>query len=104
MIAKVNVEIELLSSKKVTVELWDVDVIQDDRIDAKFIENSGMLEFIFSTDKSGEINPELQIRIKDENGSELFRSPANNTLNAYELNSITGFLENSTISFDKIVI
>ena len=51
MIAKVNVEIELATLKKVFVELWDRDLIQDDLIESQLIENSGPVEFIFSTQK-----------------------------------------------------
>jgi len=104
MIAKVNVEIELATLRKVFVELWDRDVLQDDLIESQLIENSGLVEFIFSTQKSGELNPELEIRVKDESGFEVYKSKVDNSLEAFKVNSITGFVENTTMTFEKIIL
>ncbi len=65
MIAKVNVEIELASLRKVFVELWDRDLIQDDLIESQLIESSGLVEFIFRIQEWCELNPELKIRVKN---------------------------------------
>jgi len=104
MIAKVNVEIELATLKKVFVELWDRDLIQDDLIESQLIENSGLVEFIFSTQKSGELNPELEIRVKDESGFEVYMSKVDNSLEAFKVNSTTGFVEKTTVTFEKIIL
>ena len=104
MIAKVNVEIELATLNKVYVELWDRDVIQDDLIESQLIENSGLVEFVFSTQKSGEINPELEIRVKDESGFEVYKSKSDNSLEAFKINSITGFVENTTVTFENVIL
>lgn len=104
MIAKVNVEIELVTLGKVFVELWDRDLIQDDLIGSQLIENSGLVEFIFSTQKSGELNPELEIRVKDESGFEVYKSKIDKSLEASKVNSITGFVENTTVTFEKIIL
>ena len=104
MIAKVNVEIELVQLKKVSVELWDQDLIKDDLIERKLIENSGLIEFIFSTQASGELNPELEIRVKDEVGNEIYKSRTNNSLEAFKIDGVTGFIEKTTITFEKITL
>jgi hypothetical protein len=104
MIAKVNVELELVTLKKVYVELWDRDLLQDDLIESQIIENSGLVEFIFSTQKSGELNPELEIRVKDESGFEVYKSKVDHSLEAFKVNNITGFVENTTVTFEKIIL
>ena len=104
MIAKVNVEVELATHRRVFVELWDRDVLQDDLIESQLVEISGLVEFIFSTQKSGELNPELEIRVKDESGFEVYRSKVDNSIDAFKVNSNTGFVENTTVTFEKIIL
>ena len=87
---------------KLKVELWDVDVLVDDKIETKSITESGAIEFLFSTTDTGEFNPELQLRIFDEDGKELYRSPINSSINSVEINNVTGFRENTTVDFGLI--
>jgi hypothetical protein len=104
MTGKVNATIKMLKPLKVRVELWDVDVLVDDKIQTKEISDSGPVEFIFSTSDTGEFNPELQLRVSDIGGNELHRTPVNKTINAIETNKVTGFKETTTIDFGIIEI
>jgi hypothetical protein len=102
MTAKVNVTIQFKNSAKYIVELWDVDVLVDDKIDAKSISKPGPIEFIFSTSRTGEFNPELQLRIFSEEGNELFRSPIDKSISDLNINENTGFVEVTTVDFGII--
>jgi hypothetical protein len=104
MIAKVNAKIEMTRSMICNVELWDVDVIVDDRIQSKEISVSSSVEFIFSLSETGESNPELQLRIFSADGKELFRTNADSTLNSFSIDKTTGFQEVTTIDFGIIKI
>jgi len=104
MIGKVNAIIKMNQPRKLKVELWDVDVLVDDKIETKNINESGTFEFLFSTTDTGEFNPELQLRIFDEDGKELYRSPINNSINSVEINNVTGFREDTTVDFGLIEI
>ena len=104
MTGKVNATIKMLKPLKVSVELWDVDVLVDDKIHTKVITDSGPIEFIFSTSDTGEFNPELQLRIFDLQGNQLHRTPINKSLNSMGIDKVTGFKENTTIDFGIIKI
>jgi hypothetical protein len=54
--------------------------------------------------ETGEFNPELQLRIFEEDGKELYRSIVNNEINSIEISSVTGFRENTTVDFGLIVV
>ena len=56
------------------------------------------LPFIFR------LNPELEIRVKDESGFEVHKSKVDKSLEASKVNSITGFVENTTVTFEKIIL
>ncbi len=104
MIAKVNAKIEMTESMICNVELWDVDLIVDDRIQTKEISVSGSVEFIFSLSETGETKPELQLRIFSADGKELFRTKVDSTLNSNSIDKTTGFREVTTIDFGIIKI
>jgi hypothetical protein len=79
MLAKANVKITYKKAEdELTVELWDVDVIIDDLISSKIITASGNYEFLFETNSTGEVNPELEIRVKGKDGELLaIKKPIN---------------------------
>jgi|694.fasta_scaffold112304_3 hypothetical protein len=104
MTAKVNTRIEMTNPIFCRIELWDVDLFVDDRIQYKEITESGEVEFIFSLSETGEFKPELQIRIFTTDGIELFRSNVDSTLNSLSIDKITGFQEVTTIDFGTIKI
>jgi hypothetical protein len=104
MTGKVNATIKMLQPRIVRVELWDVDVLVDDKIQTKKISDSGIIEFLFGTTETGEFNPELQLRIFDLDGNELHKTPINKSINSMEINKVTGFKENTTIDFGIIEI
>jgi len=104
MIAKLNVKIELSVPRKCKLELWDLDVLVDDLIQAKEILDSCEVELIFSLDETGESKPELQLRIYSDDGSELYRSKVVSTLDTTNVDPVTGFREVSTIDFGTIII
>ena len=112
MLAKVNAKIfhKANQTQKVNVELWDVDVLSDDRIDALEIEldpaksKVGIpIEFVFSTSKTGEFNPELQLRVVDSNtGTELYRTETDKSISLLNIDDATGLREVSTVEFGDI--
>jgi hypothetical protein len=102
MTGKVNAVVKMNRPGKLKVELWDVDVLVDDKIETKSITESGAIGFLFSTTDTGEFNPELQLRIFDEDGKELYRSTINNSISSVEINNVTGFRENTTVDFGLI--
>jgi hypothetical protein len=105
MIAKVNANVQFKSKyKKVVVELWDIDVLMDDKIASHELTRSGHIEFLFSLSVTGEVNPELQLRIKDEAGNEVLRTPIDQSISAMNIDKNTGFLEHTTIDFGVIKI
>ena len=105
MIAKVNANIELLNSNgKYVVKLFDVDVIKDDEIAVKEINQSNAIEFIFPLADTGEFKPELQLRIFDAANNEIFRSEINNSISSTNINKNTGFVEVTTIDFGLITL
>jgi hypothetical protein len=104
MTGKVNAVVKMNRPGKLKVELWDVDVLADDRIETKNITESEAIEFLFNTTDTGEFNPELQLRIFDEDGKELYRSPINSSINSVEINNVTGFRENTTVDFGLIEV
>jgi hypothetical protein len=104
MIAKVNVNLVLKTNMSVVVQLWDVDVLIDDLIESQEVSKSGYVEFIFSTNRSGESNPELQIRIQSLDGYELYRTDVNNSIADLSIDEVTGFQEVSAIDFGLIEI
>lgn len=104
MIGKVNAFIKMNQPRKIKVELWDVDVLIDDRLETKNLTETGKIEFLFVTSETGEFNPELQLRIFDEDGKELYRSLVNNDINSIEINNVTGFRENTTVDFGVIEV
>jgi hypothetical protein len=81
-----------------------VDVLKDDLLESKNVSKSGHVEFIFSTSKSGEINPELQVRIETLEGIEIYRTPINSSISEFNINEVTGFKEVSAIDFGTIEI
>ena len=103
MIAKVNAKIELKNDGSIyLVKLFDVDVIKDDEIGSIEINQSKEIEFFFSLGETGEINPELQIRIYDSKNNEVYRSGENNSISSD--NKIGGFVDHTTIDFGLITI
>ena len=104
MIGKVNAFIKMSHPRKIKVELWDLDVLIDDRLETKNLNGTGKVEFLFVTSETGEFNPELQLRIFDEDGKELYRSLVNNDINSIEINNVTGFRENTTVDFGVIEV
>lgn len=104
MTGKVNATIKMHQPQKVWVELWDLDVLVDDKIQSKQIFNSGPIEFIFSTADTGEFNPELQLRIFDLEGNELYKTPINTLINSLKVSNVTGFREITNIDFGIIEI
>ncbi|MCX6293772.1 MAG: hypothetical protein NT127_05705 [Sphingobacteriales bacterium] len=103
MLAKVNFKINLINSAKFYVELYDVDVIKDDLLQSKTIEKSQAIEFIFESLDSGEMRPELEIRIFDMERKEIYRSKINDTLDGDPINDATG-LYKTTIDFGEVTI
>jgi hypothetical protein len=103
MLAKANFKINLINSAKYFVELYDVDVIKDDLLQTKIVQESGVIEFIFESFESGEMRPELEIRIFDANREEIYRSKINNTLDGDTIEDETG-LYKTTIDFGEITI
>jgi hypothetical protein len=104
MLAKANAIIQMQSPRKLQIELWDVDVLVDDKIQSQEISDSGPVEFLFSVSDTGEINPELQLRVVDEDGNILLKSRINSEINSAQINDITGFIEKTTIDFGVITI
>jgi hypothetical protein len=101
--AKVNVQIELLGTiNGFTVELWDVDAIKDDLLGSQPILKAGHFEFLFDTNVSGEFRPELQLRVVDAEGNEVFKSEINDSLSSLAIDENTGRIENTTIDFGVI--
>jgi hypothetical protein len=104
MVAKVNFKISLKEQKKIRVELWDLDVIKDDKIAYKDCIQSGEYDFIFNTSDTGEWQPELQLRIFNESGIEIYRTNINDTISSSKVDEATGFRENTTVDFGLIEI
>ena len=93
----------LINSAKLYVELYDVDMIKDDLLQSKTIEKSEVIEFIFESLDSGEMRPELEIRIFDIDRKEIYRSKINDTLDGDPIDDATG-LYNTTIDFGEVSI
>ena len=104
MTGKVNITVEMLQEQDLKIELWDVDLIVDDKIQTKQVNRSGLVEFIFSLSETGEFNPELQIRIFNNQNEEIYRSPIDRSLNSLQIDKITGFMEKTTVDFGTIKI
>ena len=104
MTGKVNITVEMLQEQDLKIELWDVDLIVDDKIQTKQVNHSGLVEFIFSLSETGEFNPELQIRIFNNQNEEIYRSPIDRSLNSLQIDKVTGFMEKTTVDFGTIKI
>ena len=104
MTGKVNITVEMLQEQDLKIELWDVDLIVDDKIQTKQVNRSGLVEFIFSLSETGEFNPELQIRIFNNQNEEIYRSPIDRSLNSLQIDKVTGFMEKTTLDFGTIKI
>ena len=104
MTGKVNITVEMLQEQDLKIELWDVDLIVDDKIQTKQVNRSGLVEFIFSLSETGEFNPEFQIRIFNNQNEEIYRSPIDRSLNSLQIDKITGFMEKTTVDFGTIKI
>jgi hypothetical protein len=105
MTVKINLFIEFNeSAKNLLIQVWDVDVLVDDKIESKSVNSPGPVEFLINSFDTGELNPEFQIRIFDENGDEIFRTEIDKTLTANKRDLNTGFVEQTTIDFGKIKI
>lgn len=104
MTGKVNVTLEMLQEQKLTIELWDLDLFFDDKIQSKEVYRSGPVEFIFSFSETGEFNPELHIRVINDQNEEIYRSPIDRSLNSLQIDEITGFMEKTTVDFGTIKI
>lgn len=103
MTAKVNVQIELLDSiNGFTLELWDIDIIKDDLLASQPILKAGHFEFLFEINRSGEFRPELQLRVVNAEGNEVFKSEINNSLSSLAIDKNTGRIEITTIDFGVI--
>ena len=103
MVAKVNATIKLSSKiNNVIVELWDVDVLVDDKLDSKTVSHSGPIEFLFSIANTGEFNPELQLRVFSDTQEELYRSNIDTSISMLNIDKATGFMEHTTIEFGTI--
>jgi len=103
MTIKVNAQIELVSMKDIIIaEIWDVDVLIDDKISSQTVSKSGPIEFILNSSKTGEIKPDLQLRLFSSSGEELYRSPIDDSINILSRDENTGFIEHTTIDFGKI--
>ena len=72
-------------------------------LQSKTIEKSGQVEFIFDSLDSGEMRPELEIRIFDTDRNELYRSKINDTLDGDPIDDETG-LYKTTIDFGEVTI
>jgi hypothetical protein len=84
------------------IELWDLDLLADDKIQTITISKPSLVEFIFSFSETGEFNPELQIRICDNQDKEIHRTPINKSLNSLKIDKVTGFMEKTTVDFGTI--
>ena len=104
MTGKVNITVEMLQEHDIKIELWDVDLIVDDMIQTKKVNRSGLVEFIFSLSETGEFNPELQIRIFNNQNEEIYRSPIDRSLSSLQIDNVTGFMEMTTLDFGTIKI
>lgn len=104
MTGKVNITVEMLQEHDIKIELWDVDLIVDDMIQTKKVNRSGLVEFIFSLSETGEFNPELQIRIFNNQNEEIYRSPIDRSLSSLQIDNVTGFMELTTVDFGTIKI
>ena len=104
MTGKVNITVEMLQEQDLKIELWDVDLIVDDKIQTKQVNRSGLVEFIFGLSETGEFNPELQIRIFNNQNEEIYRSPIDRSLNSLQIDKVTGFMEKTTVDFGTIKI
>jgi hypothetical protein len=104
MIAKVNAHIQMKTSQILKVELWDEDVLSDDKIQLLTILKSGPVEFLFDLADTGEFNPELHLRIFDEAGNLLLKTAIDDSLNSLKVDKTTGFREKTTIDFGLIEI
>jgi hypothetical protein len=103
MLAKANIKINLNKSDKYYVDLYDVDMIKDDLLQSKIIEKSGLVEFIFDSLDSGEMKPELEIRIFNFDRKEIYRLKIVDTIDGDSIDDTTGRY-NTTIEFGEVTI
>jgi hypothetical protein len=80
MTAKVNVQ---GSINGFLLKLWDIDTIKDDLLGSQPILKAGHFEFLFDINKSGEFRPELQLRVVNAEGNEVFKSHINDSLSSF---------------------
>ena len=104
MTGKVNATIQFQGTKMFIVELWDVDVLVDDKLQSIEISKTGPIEFIFNTSETGEFNPELQLRIFSEDQTEIYRSAIDKSISDLNIDKATGYNETTTIDFGIIEI
>ena len=102
MTGKVNVYIDMDKEQVLRIELWDLDLLADDKIQTISISKPGLVEFIFSFSETGEFNPELQIRIYNNQEKEIHRTQINKSLNSLKIDKVTGFMEKTTVDFGTI--
>ena len=104
MNCKVNVKVNNLNNRKLRVILIDVDPIKNDLLGEKSTNKTEELEFIFSLSESGEYNPELQIKIFDEENNLIKESEINSEISGWSRDKVTGMFEKTTIEISPISI
>jgi len=103
MNAKANAKIIFNENSHIySVELYDVDLLIDDLLISKTVNETCNIELFFNLNDSGEFRAELQLRIFDEDRNEVYRSPINNSLSSLAYDKNTGRIENTTIDFGVI--
>ncbi len=100
MLCKVNVKVIIENDTFYRLELWDLDPLFDDKITERQINNSGFYEFLFDSRITGEITPELEIRIFNDQDELVYSTTSENHINAIGLNRV----DKTTVDFGEIIV
>ena len=97
---KANFSIVLNQIDSVKIELWDADILIDDFLTQRLVNKSGDHSILFESNTSGEVAPELELRIIDNDGKTLKVCTPLNQISAWG----TFRADSSCVEFGQILI
>lgn len=80
---KANFSVILKPNQSISVELWDVDPLIDDKLAEMFVYQNGDYSFLFESNMAGELVPELILKFKDDFCHLVYQCNAQNSVTGW---------------------
>lgn len=100
MIMKANFSVILKANQSISVELWDVDPLIDDKLAEMVVYQNGDYSFLFESNMTGELVPELILKFKDDFGHLVYQCNSQNTVTGWG----TFRSDNSCVEFGEVLL